>query len=102
MSLFKSGVLEKYNVRMIGAKADAIEKGEDRLLFKNAMLKIGLDLPQSGVAHKMEEPLSLPKRLAPTLSSSALPSRWAAAAAASRTTAKSSRPLWPAASTCLR
>ncbi|WP_009965208.1 carbamoyl-phosphate synthase large subunit [Verrucomicrobium spinosum] len=55
MSLFKSGVLEKYNVRMIGAKADAIEKGEDRLLFKNAMLKIGLDLPQSGVAHKMEE-----------------------------------------------
>src|ERR1700741_4443779 len=43
MALFKSGVLEKYNVRMIGAKADAIEKGEDRLLFKNAMLKIGLD-----------------------------------------------------------
>jgi carbamoyl-phosphate synthase large subunit len=55
MSLFRSGVLDKHNVRMIGAKADAIEKGEDRLLFKNAMLKIGLDLPQSGVAHKMEE-----------------------------------------------
>src|SRR6476620_6034118 len=55
MSLFKSGVLEKHNVRMIGAKADAIEKGEDRLLFKNAMLKIGLDLPQSGVAHTIEE-----------------------------------------------
>jgi carbamoyl-phosphate synthase large subunit len=41
---------------MIGAKPEAIEKGEDRLLkFKNAMLKIGLDLPQSGVAHTMEE-----------------------------------------------
>ncbi|RBP42669.1 carbamoyl-phosphate synthase large subunit [Roseimicrobium gellanilyticum] len=55
MSLHRAGILEKHNVRMIGAKADAIEKGEDRLLFKNAMLKIGLDLPQSGVAHTMEE-----------------------------------------------
>jgi carbamoyl-phosphate synthase large subunit len=55
MSLFKSGVLDKHKVRMIGAKADAIEKGEDRLLFKEAMLKIGLDLPRSGVAHTMEE-----------------------------------------------
>jgi len=55
MSLHRSGTLEKHGVRMIGAKPDAIEKGEDRLLFKNAMLKIGLDLPQSGVAHTMEE-----------------------------------------------
>ena len=55
MSLHRSGVLEKHGVRMIGAKPDAIEKGEDRLLFKNAMLKIGLDLPQSGVAHTIEE-----------------------------------------------
>ncbi|MGJ8675984.1 MAG: carbamoyl-phosphate synthase large subunit [Akkermansiaceae bacterium] len=55
MSLFKSGVLDKYNVRMIGANADAIDKGEDRLRFKDAMLKIGLDLPISGVAHTMEE-----------------------------------------------
>jgi carbamoyl-phosphate synthase large subunit len=63
MSLFKSGVLDKYNVRMIGAKADAIEKGEDRLLFKNAMLKIGLDLPQSGVAHKVEEALVIAEEI---------------------------------------
>ncbi|HSJ03667.1 MAG TPA: carbamoyl-phosphate synthase large subunit, partial [Verrucomicrobium sp.] len=63
MSLFKSGVLDKYNVRMIGAKADAIEKGEDRLLFKNAMLKIGLDLPQSGVAHKVEEGLVIAEEI---------------------------------------
>ncbi len=55
MTLFRTGVLEKHNVKMIGANADAIEKGEDRLLFKNAMLKIGLDLPHSGVAHTMEE-----------------------------------------------
>ena len=55
MDLFKSGVLDKYNVRMIGAKADAIDKGEDRLLFKNAMQKIGLDMPHSGVAHTMDE-----------------------------------------------
>jgi carbamoyl-phosphate synthase large subunit len=55
MDLFKSGVLEKYGVRMIGANAEAIDKGEDRLLFKEAMLKIGLDLPKSGVAHTIED-----------------------------------------------
>jgi carbamoyl-phosphate synthase large subunit len=55
MDLFKSGVLDKHKVKMIGANADAIDKGEDRLRFKEAMLKIGLDLPQSGVAHTMEE-----------------------------------------------
>ena len=55
MDLFKEGTLDKHNVRMIGANADAIDKGEDRLRFKEAMLKIGLDLPHSGVAHTMEE-----------------------------------------------
>ena len=55
MDLFKAGTLDKHNVRMIGANADAIDKGEDRLRFKEAMLKIGLDLPHSGVAHTMEE-----------------------------------------------
>jgi len=55
MSLFKSGVLEKHGVKMIGAKADAIDKGEDRQLFKEAMIKIGLDMPRSGIAHTMEE-----------------------------------------------
>ena len=55
MALFKSGVLDKHNVRMIGANADAIDKGEDRQRFKDAMLKIGLDLPRSGTAHTMEE-----------------------------------------------
>ncbi|MBU6303492.1 MAG: carbamoyl-phosphate synthase large subunit [Verrucomicrobia bacterium] len=55
MALHRAGILEKHGVRMIGANPEAIEKGEDRLLFKNAMLKIGLDLPQSGVAHTIEE-----------------------------------------------
>ena len=55
MDLWHSGVLEELEVRMIGANADAIAKGEDRLLFKEAMLKIGLDLPKSGVVHTMED-----------------------------------------------
>ena len=55
MEMVRSGYLEKSGVRLIGANAEAIEKGEDRLLFKQAMQKIGLDLPQSGVAHSMRE-----------------------------------------------
>ena len=55
MDLFKSGTLDKYGVKMIGARADAIDKGEDRQRFKDAMIKIGIDLPQSGTAHTMDE-----------------------------------------------
>jgi carbamoyl-phosphate synthase large subunit len=55
MSLFSSGVLDKHGVRMIGAKADAIHKGEDRQAFKEAMLKIGLDVARSCTAHTMED-----------------------------------------------
>ncbi len=55
MELVRSGFLEKSGVRLIGANAEAIEKGEDRLLFKEAMIRIGLDMPQSGVAHTLEE-----------------------------------------------
>jgi carbamoyl-phosphate synthase large subunit len=55
MALWRNGVLQKHGVEMIGAKAEAIEKGEDRLKFKQAMQKIGLDLPLSGVAHTVEE-----------------------------------------------
>jgi carbamoyl-phosphate synthase large subunit len=55
MALWRSGVLQKHGVEMIGAKADAIEKGEDRLKFKEAMIKIGLDVPKSGVAHTLDE-----------------------------------------------
>src|SRR5213082_1168220 len=55
MKLFESGVLEKHGVKMIGANAEAIAKGEDRQLFKDAMIKIGLDMPRSGTAHTIEE-----------------------------------------------
>ena len=55
MSLFKSGILEKHGVKMIGANAEAIDKGEDRHLFKEAMEKIGLDMPRSGIARTQEE-----------------------------------------------
>ena len=55
MSLFKAGTLDKHNVKMIGAKAAAIDMGEDRQLFKEAMIRIGLDMPRSGIAHTMEE-----------------------------------------------
>src|ERR1017187_5040821 len=55
MALWRSGILQKHGVEMIGATAEAIEKGEDRLKFKQAMQKIGLDLPLSGVAHTVEE-----------------------------------------------
>jgi carbamoyl-phosphate synthase large subunit len=55
IELFEAGTLDKYGVRMIGANADAIDKGENRQRFKDAMIKIGLDLPISGVAHSMEE-----------------------------------------------
>ena len=55
MKLYESGVLAKHGVRMIGANAAAIHKGEDRQAFKEAMLKIGLDMPHSGTAHTMEE-----------------------------------------------
>lgn len=51
----KKGILEKYNVEMIGANADTIAKAEDRKLFKAAMEKIGLNLPESGLATSLEE-----------------------------------------------
>ncbi|MBV8901180.1 MAG: carbamoyl-phosphate synthase large subunit [Verrucomicrobia bacterium] len=55
MDLFRNGALEKYGVRLIGANAEAIDKGENRQLFKDAMLRIGLDVPRSGTAHKLDE-----------------------------------------------
>jgi carbamoyl-phosphate synthase large subunit len=61
MDLFHAGTLDKHGVKMIGANADAIDKGENRLRFKEAMIKIGLDLPISGVAHTMEEAKQIAK-----------------------------------------
>ena len=63
LDLHKHGVLAKYNVEMIGANEKAIEKAEDRLKFKDAMTKIGLDSAKSGIAHTMEEAWAVQKRI---------------------------------------
>jgi carbamoyl-phosphate synthase large subunit len=55
LDLAKHGVLEKYGVEMIGANADAIDKAEDRERFDKAMKSIGLETPNSGIAHSLEE-----------------------------------------------
>ena len=55
MELAESGVLEKYGVELIGAKIDAIKKAEDRLLFKDAMLRIGLETPESQLVNNIED-----------------------------------------------
>jgi carbamoyl-phosphate synthase large subunit len=53
MELNRNGALARHGVKLIGANAQAIAKGEDRQLFKEAMLRIGLDLPRSGVARSL-------------------------------------------------
>ena len=58
MSLHRDGRLTKYGVELIGANAEAIDKAEDRLLFRDAMTKIGLECPKSEVVHNREEAAS--------------------------------------------
>jgi carbamoyl-phosphate synthase large subunit len=55
LTLATKGVLEKFGVELIGAKKDAIDKAEDRLLFRQAMERIGLESPKSALAHDMDE-----------------------------------------------
>lgn len=57
LALFNDGTLEKYGVQMIGADAEAIDKAEDRIKFRDAMDKIGLESARSRIAHTMEEAL---------------------------------------------
>ena len=59
LDLARHGVLEKYNVEMIGASREAIDKAEDREKFKQAMTKIGLASARSAIAHSMEEALQV-------------------------------------------
>jgi carbamoyl-phosphate synthase large subunit len=63
MSLHRSGALDRHNVEMIGAKAEAIQKGEDRQIFKDLMLQIGLDVPTSGTAHNLSESWAIADRI---------------------------------------
>lgn len=68
LDLSKNGVLKKYNVELIGATEDAIDKAEDRGRFKEAMTKIGLNTPQSFVCHSFEEALAAQEQVGfPTL-----------------------------------
>jgi len=58
LALFKDGTLERLGIELIGANAEAIEKAEDRLKFREAMDKIGLESPRSAIAHSLDEGLA--------------------------------------------
>src|SRR5215217_3542204 len=62
VALHEEGILAKYGVELIGAQIDAINVGEDRLLFRDAMKEIGLDVPASGLARTLEEALEIVQR----------------------------------------
>ena len=61
--LYKAGVLDKYNVKVIGVQVDAIERGEDRIEFKNTMNELGIEMARSEVAYSVEEGLAIADRL---------------------------------------
>lgn len=63
VALAEQGILEEYNVELIGASLEAIKKAESRELFKAAMDKIGLKVPKSGIARSMEEVLHLAEKI---------------------------------------
>lgn len=61
--LSKKGILDKYQVKVIGVQVDAIERGEDRIEFKEAMNKIGIEMARSEVAYSVDEALAIADRL---------------------------------------
>jgi len=63
LDLWRHGVLDQFNVELIGAKPEAIDKGEDREKFRQAMIKIGIDVPDSGVAHTLDEAWVIQQRV---------------------------------------
>ena len=63
LTLAKKGVLKKYNVELIGASREAIDKAEDRELFDKTMKGIGIETPRSGIAHSMDEALDVQEKL---------------------------------------
>ncbi|MFN5491458.1 MAG: carbamoyl-phosphate synthase large subunit [Burkholderiales bacterium] len=73
LDLHREGVLEKFGVELIGAKEEAIEKAEDRLKFKEAMTKIGLDSAKSGVAHTLDEAWVVQKQIGQITGGSGFP-----------------------------
>src|SRR5690554_3217531 len=73
LDLARNGVLERYGVELIGARADAIEKAEDRQKFKQAMDAIGLESAKSGLAHSMDEAWEVQRRIAAETGTSGFP-----------------------------
>ena len=73
LDLHREGVLDKFKVELIGAKEEAIEKAEDRLKFKDAMTKIGLDSAKSGIAHTLEEAWAVQKQIGAITGGSGFP-----------------------------
>ena len=61
--LYKKGILDKYNVQVIGVQVDAIERGEDRIEFKKAMDKLGIEMARSEVAYSVDEALTIADNL---------------------------------------
>ena len=61
--LYKAGILDKYNVKVIGVQVDAIERGEDRIEFKKTMDKLGIEMARSEVAYSVEEALGIAEKL---------------------------------------
>ena len=61
--LNKAGILDKYNVKVIGVQVDAIERGEDRIEFKKTMNALGIEMARSEVAYSVEEALSIAEKL---------------------------------------
>ena len=59
MELAKKGILDKYGVKVIGVNLDAIERGEDREVFKATMQKLGIETPRSGIVHSVDEAVAL-------------------------------------------
>ena len=64
IALHDRGVLKRYQVEMIGARAEVIRKAEDRNLFKEAMVKIGMDVPRGQSAHSLAEALKIQAAMA--------------------------------------
>ncbi len=61
--LYKAGILDKYNVKVIGVQVDAIERGEDRVEFKNTMNELGIEMARSEVAYTVDEALAIAEKL---------------------------------------
>ncbi|MFZ9346472.1 MAG: carbamoyl-phosphate synthase large subunit [Burkholderiaceae bacterium] len=73
LDLHREGVLDKYKVELIGAKEEAIEKAEDRLKFKDAMTKIGLDSAKSGIAHSLDDAWAVQRQIGAVTGGSGFP-----------------------------